>query len=288
MAVKFLRIAYHLSFRKGLPSDIGDAVEKLISFVPGQNQCLTSDLSKISDDLPVRVQGVREELLDELAIRQGSGGILYIDSRSIIENLSGPSFLDLNSTDQVINRVEFPSIAGLCSSSEWNRLSGILDAEKAVVSEKINQVHIVLRAWEIPVDPLEDGIRDYLLSARLVVQALESANQSIGDPQLQKQIMELRPANVKGHVNAIASVSKSLNAEEDSILSMDVKSFMDSVSFIDDVNSTLSRTEVALVDKFLNVVTPTDVENAKNTALSSLSRLQLLVPSQSIQDRTQT
>ena len=278
IAVKFLRFAYQLSNRKGLPSDIGDALETLMSFTPGQNHCLTNDLLQLSNDIPNRVQTIRDELMDELAVRQGSGGILYIDSRLIIENLSGSSFLELNSTDKLINKVEFPGIASLCSSSQWNKLADIFSAEKSAIAEKINLVLAVLRNWEIPTNPIGDGIRDFLTSARSVIQALESANQSIGDSQLQKQISDLRPAVVAGHVNAIVPVAVFLNDENSSILGIDVKAFVHSALFIFDINVTLSRTEASLADKFTNVVTSIDVDNARINALSSLNNLQLLVP----------
>ena len=53
---------------------------------------------------------------------------------------------------------------------------------------------------------------------------------------------------------------------------------MHSALFIFDINVTLSRTEASLADKFTNVVTSIDVDNARINALSSLNNLQLLVP----------
>ena len=274
LAVKFLRLAYRLSYRKDLPSDTGLAVEALVSFIPVQNQCLTNDLMRLCDDLPTRVQSIRNELLDELAVRQGDGGILYIDPISIIDNLSGSGSLDLDTVEDLVNKTEFPDIGRLAQSKVWMKVEDALALEQASLIEQINLIYSKLSYWKISNESIESGMESYLKSCRGVIHALESANQSLGNEQLQRQISDLRPAIVTKYVNIFTEAEKIANDRVDSILDFDMKEFVQALTFVLSIDDALIRTKESLTDKLNKVITSSEVETARAAALTAIKEIQ--------------
>ena len=277
IAVKFLHVAYRLCYRNDLSSDMGISVETLVSFAPIPNHCLTNDLGKLIDDLPARVQSIRDELLDELAVRQGTGGILYIDSRHIIKNISDVSFFDFSLASDTINKSEFPALAKLLINAEWSRLKEILVNERNALNEKINLIYSILKKWEISTEFLNLGVESFFKSSLLVIQALESSGQSLGNINLQKQVNDLLPEVIGHHANILSKAEALLEDEIDAILGFNMKDFMDSFSFMSNLDATLVTTSKSLDDRFSSVVTSSEVEISRKNALSAIELISTLL-----------
>jgi hypothetical protein len=271
VAVKFLRLGYRLSYRKDLPSDIGGAVESLVSFNGVNNICLTNNLNKIMEDLPIRINSIRDELLDELAVRQGNGGVLYIDSRPIIENISGNSLFEFKDYSDLINKTEFPNLSKLLISNDWSLLVDHLIEERKNVNEKINNILSILRYWNISTENINEGLEEFFKTSRTVIQTLESTKQNLGNDKLQKQIIDLRPANVNKHVTTLVYGITLLELDIEAMLGFDMKEFIDSFSFMSNMNDALDVTNKSIQSKFSNVVTTELVELSKQNAITSIN-----------------
>lgn len=279
LAVRFLRTAYRICYRKDLPSDSGDAVQTLISFTPITTICLSQDFQRLADDLTSKVMSIRSELMDELAVRQGDGGILYIDSRQIVENLNVEMELSLVEWPAAFNKSEFPEIFGLSQSSEWIRFAEILTIEQAELSRKLQSLESILRRWSIPLEPLSEATQAFLKSARQVVQALKATNRNLGSDSLQNQILGLTPSVINKHVNLITTANHVLEMDSFALLGLDVKELNSSLNIISSADQALKQTNDALSTLLNNVVTSIDVENARSIAIETLQNFDGLTQS---------
>lgn len=275
LAVRFLRVAYRICNRKDVPSDTGEAVQTLTSFAPNTYPCLSTDLQKLANDLPEKVTSIRNELMDELAVRQGTGGILYIDPRLIIENLGKDMDLIAFKWPEGAQQSEFPSIFALINSSEWKRLGEILQIERDALALKVQSLESILRHWSIPTDSVSEGAKDFLTSARAVVQALEATNRNLGSDGIQSQIRALTPSVVSKHVNNIAEAIMVVDKDAEGMLGLDTKEVSTSFALITSASQALIQTQASLASLLNNVVTAIDVEKAKSIAVETLARFEV-------------
>ena len=85
-ASKFLSLAAIITRRSELPSDTSGTLNLLTSSEPTKEpKCLSNGLSKLFEDLPERRAQLREFVIAEANVPQGTGGINVIDPRLIIE-----------------------------------------------------------------------------------------------------------------------------------------------------------------------------------------------------------
>jgi hypothetical protein len=111
----------------------------------------------------------------------------------------------------------------------------------------------------------------------LVIQALESSGQSLGNINLQKQVNDLLPDVIGHHATILSKAEALLEDEIDAILGFDMKDFMDSFSFMLNLDATLVTTSKSLDDRFSSVVTSSEVEISRKNALSAIELISTLL-----------
>ena len=280
--VRFLRLAYRFSLRKDLPSDLAQAVNQIVSFKPTDTFGLSAAINNMSNDLPQRVQAIRKVILDELAVRQGAGGINFIDPRPIIENLSfNADDVSLGEFDGADVEIDFPSISRL-QKSQWTMLAEVLQGEHKALETLIYSLETVLRHWHISTENMPEAIREYLESARAVITACEEANQLLGNDNLQERIRSLAPAIVSRHVSMIERGVSVVDGEALAVLSLDVKEVNDTVDLLKQIDAAIRRLQEALSQRLSDVVTTEEVEADQQQAITSIQEFLALCAAESV------
>ncbi|MBL0427962.1 hypothetical protein [Ramlibacter alkalitolerans] len=273
VGIRFLHLAYRFSNRKDLPPDKAGAVEAIVSFKPTPALTLTASTQELAASLPQRVQEIRDFIVEEQAVRQGTGGINFIDPRPFIEHLSAPpEDLSLGEIDAAKTVTDYPAIGRLIAS-KWAKLDEVLGEEQRALYRLTYSLEPLLRAWGLSTGSIPDALREYLEGARAVIKACEAAGQSLGDSGLQNQIRDLAPAVVSRYVLAIEDAIKVLEAEPVSVLNLDIASVKDTVDFVSRADNAIQRLQQTLAERLSEVLTEEEVEMDRNNALSAIDEL---------------
>ncbi|HRQ58636.1 MAG TPA: hypothetical protein PLN31_14580 [Azoarcus taiwanensis] len=284
--IRFLRLAYRFSLRKDLPSDRAASVEAITSFSPTSVFALGDSARAVAADLPQRLQEVRTLILEELAVRQGGGGLNYIDPRPLIEHLSvPPDDLSLGEIDVSATTADYPAISRLASSN-WARLDEVLKEEHEALYKLTYSLGPLLRHWSLPTESIPEALREYLESARAVIKACEGANESLGDDALQTQIRGLTPVVVARHVSAIERAVQALDDEPLAVLTLDIAEVNGTVSFIACVDKAIQRLQQSLGLRLSDVVTEEEVKADRQGAMTAIRELMALGTDESIAAET--
>lgn len=184
-AIRFLIVAYQFTQKKPLPIEYSDAVNDLFSFEPTIPTTLTPELGKIAQDLPARVQKIREFLSSELDVPQGTGGTVFIDPLPIIRAIE--SYKDECSVDAVNKRFDesfwaprFKEVTALGRTS-WARLEETLRKEASELGATYKSIKRELTGWDLMANSVQDQLEEFVLGCKNVRQALIDGNQSVGN-----------------------------------------------------------------------------------------------------------
>lgn len=274
--IRFLRLAYRFALRKDLPSDTGAAVEAIVSFTPTSVFTLDRRAKVLADSLPQRVQEVRDIILEELAVRQGSGGLNYIDPRPLIEYLSvGADQLSLGDIDIPTTQADYPVISRL-AASDWSSLEAVLQEEQQALQQQLHQLDPRLRHWQLSTESIPSALRDYLESARAVVKACEEAGETIGNAPLQAQILALAPAAVARWVSPIERALEVLDDKPAATLALDLKEVAGALNFLAEVDQAMRQQQNLLGHRLATVVTEDDVQAEQEETVAAIHALMAL------------
>lgn len=274
--IRFLRLAYRFALRKDLPSDTGAAVEAIVSFTPTSAFTLDERAKVLVSSLPQRVQEVRDIILEELAVRQGNGGLNYIDPRPLIEHLSvGTDELSLGEIDIPTTQADYPAI-GRLALSDWSGLEAVLQEEQQALQRHLHQLHPRLRHWQLSTESIPSALRDYLESARAVVKACDEAGESIGNAPLQAQIRDLAPAAVTRLVTPIERALEVVDDKLAATLTLDLKEVAGALNFVAEVDDAMRQQQNVLSDRLATVVTEDDVKAEQEQTVAAIHALMAL------------
>lgn len=187
--VRFLIIAYQFSQKKSLPIDYSAAVSDLFSFVPQVPMTLSKDLGVIAQDLPDRVNRVREFMSSELNVPQGTGGVNFIDPLPIIRAIeSYKDETELIPIDEGFNESfwapRFRTGIELGRSS-WSKLNDALTAEAKHANSVFNTIRATLSKWDLASESLSEKLKEFVDGCRDVKLALSETKQSVGNLQVE-------------------------------------------------------------------------------------------------------
>lgn len=272
--IRFLRLAYRFSLRKDLPSDRAAAVEAIASLAPGSIGTVSDAARVLAADLPQRLQGVRDLIFEELAVRQGErGGINFIDPRPLVEHLSAPADdLSLGEVEIPTTLADYPKI-GQLAQSRWSDLPAVLKDEAAALRLRMGALDSTVRQWGVVGDSAAQMLKEYLEGARAVIKACEAANESLGDSALQAEISNLAPAVVGRHVAIVEQVAAVLDQGWLAALTLDVSEAEKTFGFVVRSAQALGRLRGALAGRLSDVVTEEDVEADRQECLDMVQQL---------------
>jgi hypothetical protein len=275
--VRFLNLAYRFAVRKALPSDWAAAVEAIVSFNVVTVGTMSEAAKALAKDLPQRLPTIRNLIVDELAVRQGTtGGINYIDPRPLIEHLSiAGEDLSLGEIDIPTTMADYPDV-GRLASSRWAQLSDVLQDESEALRKRIESVDTLVRQWRVVGDSVPQSLREYLEGARSVVKACEAANESLGDAALQTEIGNLTPKVVSGHVAIIQQAVDVLEQGPISILTLDVTELEKTMDLVTRCDKAIGRLRDSLAQRLPDVVTAEDVETERQGCIIAIGELAAL------------
>lgn len=187
VAILFLIVAYQLSQKKPLPIEYSDVVKELFSFKPSSPPVLSLKLQKIAQDLPLRVEQVREFLISELNVPQGTGGTNFIDPLPIIRTVSShdgtlPYFAIDPRYGESHWGARFRNIVVLGNTS-WAQLSEALADELKLLKDMYRQIKTSLDEWQTEQETLQDQVQCFVEGCKAVKAALSKTNEPIGDEE---------------------------------------------------------------------------------------------------------
>lgn len=271
--IRFLRLAYRFTQRKDLPSETAASVRQIVEFTPEAVATYSQAAQTLAADLPQRVRELRDEVLEELAVRQGGGGLNFIDPCLLVEHLSrNPSDTTLGEIDGDAVLRDYPSI-GKLAKTDWARLDSVLEKEHAGLREKVQSLESLLRHWGISAEPLQGGVKEYLECAREVIKACEAAKHTIGDVALQAQILGLTAAKITPHVAAVENAIRVLEQDASSVLSLDFGDLNKTVDFIVLSDKAMRSLDDRLSHSLGEVLTEGDVTARCQDAVDATRRL---------------
>ena len=227
----------------------------------------------LAADVQQRVPAVRELILEELAVRQGAGGLNFIDPRLLVEHLLiGSEDLTLGDLDTAATNADYPEI-GRLAPSRWGQLETVLKDESVALRNRLELLDTTVKQWRVVGESVPQLLREYLEGARAVVKACEGANESLGDATLQTEIGNLAPAVVGRHVAIIEQAVSVLEQGPLGILTIDVGEVEKTLDFVTRSDRAIVRLRDALAQRLSDVVTPEDVEAERQQCINAVQEL---------------
>jgi hypothetical protein len=274
--IHFLILAYRFAERKSLPSDTAAAVESLMEFKPeAPVAALSESARRLAEDLPQRVESVRSELLRELAVRQGTGGINYIDPRLIIDCLgSGVAEAKLGEIDVEPTQGDFPSIGALANAKVgWSTFGDVLSEEHGALIAALDACEKKLGHWSLAGDSLPKMVAEFLIGARAVVKACIASKQPTGNPDLEKRIADLQPKKQMEIVAVFERAQGTANDRPVTLLSLDMRAVSESLGLVANIHDLIQGLEKQLSEVLDKAISPTVVEDARLGTVQALQQL---------------
>lgn len=146
-AVQFLSLAAILQRRTALPSDTTKAVGVVMA--PPSTKaptCLGEKLQRLWSDLPERQRLIREFLLTEIDIPQGSGGCVMIDPWPVVTALDRDLDVTVPCIDASYLTGHWKSRYSVLDSPKgWSELPALLEAERDCIEERVLAIKQQLR-----------------------------------------------------------------------------------------------------------------------------------------------
>lgn len=184
-AIRFLIVAYQFSEKKPVGSDYSVSVNALCSFTPKAPPALTNKLTQLAQDLPARVERIREFVFGELSIAQGwTGSINFIDPLPLVRELAKyKNDTDLIPVDPRFGesfwKSRFAPVVELAGTS-WKSLRDALEAEKAELEKQLSALSNRLSSWGYTAPALTDQIQGFFDGCQAVTQALRDTKETLG------------------------------------------------------------------------------------------------------------
>jgi energy-coupling factor transporter ATP-binding protein EcfA2 len=272
----FLILAYRFAERKSLPSDTAAAVECLMEFKPEAPITAISERARrLAEDLPQRVESVRSELVGELAVRQGAGGINYIDPRIIIDCLGSDSEeTKLGEINVVPTQGDFPKIGGLANANiGWSTFGEVLGEEHVALVSALEACEQQLGHWSLSGEYLSDKVAEFLLGARAVVKACSASKQPTGNPELEKRIADLQPKKQQEIVAVFERAQRATNNRPVALLSLDMRAVSDALDLVGAIHTLIRDVERQLSEVLNEAISPADVATERLRAIQALEQL---------------
>jgi hypothetical protein len=188
-AVRFLALASKIRRRAALASDTATAVATVIAPpARGAPSCLSGGLRRLYDDLPERHRIVRDFLLREIDIPQGSGGCVIIDPWLVIASISGEGApTSVGSLDPAYLTGFWKSrYADLEGLKNWLALPALLEEEQHQIQAVIQQIRELLRGHDYFSDDTFQSLQAFIADLGEVIRVQAETNQPVPDPAFEK------------------------------------------------------------------------------------------------------
>lgn len=188
-AARFLALASTIRRRAALASDTATAVATVIAPpARGAPSCLSGGLRRLYEDLPERQRIVRDFLLREIDIPQGSGGCVIIDPWPVIDSISGeraPASVEPLDSAYLTGfwKSRYADLEGL---KNWSALPALLEEEQQQIQTVILQIRNLLRSHEYSLNDTSQSLQAFIADLGEVVRAQAETNQPVPDPAFEK------------------------------------------------------------------------------------------------------
>lgn len=253
-AIRFLMLAYQFTQKKPLPTEKSDVLNQLFSFEPTIPTTLTPELQRIAQDLPVRVQKIREFLSGELNVPQGAGGTNFIDPLPIIRAID--SYHDECSLDVIDSRFDepfwaprFKEVTALGRTS-WTRLEDVLRKETLELSAVYKAIKQKLASWDLEKNSTDEQLKEFFEGCRDVERALLAGNHTVGDKAVEEILGRLpvsmgQWAKILSEAGRIAETDRPVDT-----LRFDAKEFVDLSNSLAILEEWVGKLDKLIVDKY--------------------------------------
>lgn len=162
-AAQFLVAAALLRRRSSLPRG-ADLVKEVISnFDSSPPSALSSDFTKLADEIQAKHGAVREFLLDELNVPQGAGGILFINPIPIIQAASKfQNDVSITSPPEVYSNGFWKSrYLMLKEFSKFLGLKSSLEREREEIEERLSTIRSLLARADFSTEDLATSLSNF-------------------------------------------------------------------------------------------------------------------------------
>lgn len=188
-AARFLTLASTIQRRAALPSDTATAVAAVVASPSASApRCISARLRRLYDDLPERQRVLRDFLLQELDIPQGTGKCVMIDPLPVIEVVCE------DRAPASVQPLDPTYLTGFWKSrytlleplSNWAALPALLQEEQAALQERVLQIKNSLRSHDYPTADAPQSLLAFIADLLEVVRAQAETNQVVPDAEFER------------------------------------------------------------------------------------------------------
>jgi hypothetical protein len=246
-AARFLAMAATVVNRAALPRDAAEAIEQIINVAPtAAPHACSSRLKSLYEDLPKRCESVKEFLLAELDVPQGSGGILFIDTHVLIEQLS-----ELQSTtlweplpDECFQGASLSRYVALLQYPEktlWLGLPEAIADERIEIGRRLDKVVTQIALEVSDTSDLKKAFDEFATQAMSLRSSLNKARAGLLDSEFEAlaKTLGIEKGKIASHLERAADVVSASDIK--SVLSFDSARFEGDIRTINTIAEYVTR-----------------------------------------------
>jgi hypothetical protein len=146
-AAKFLALMQQLINKTPIPNDELDYCQFVLQPIDVDKfSALGKDLSSLVRDLPVHLEGIRNFVISEVSLKQGTGGDNFIDPEPIIEGVKAArKSLQLTKISEELFSGRFASrYQSLQLINKWASFPELINEEIRLISEKLDSLRSII------------------------------------------------------------------------------------------------------------------------------------------------
>jgi hypothetical protein len=189
LAASFLALASTIRRRAGLPSETASALATVLAPASAETpNCLSPGLRRLYEDLPERQRVVREFLLNELDIPQGTGACVMIDPVLVLDMVTKDRFPGSVEALAPGYLTDFwkSRYAQLAPLSKWVDLPELLEKEQEALGAVVLEIKASLRSHDYPTTDVAQSVQAFIDDLLEVLRAQDDTNQPVPDAEFEK------------------------------------------------------------------------------------------------------
>ena len=244
-ASKFLAIMQQLFNRKSIPNDELEHCQFVLQPIEADRySALGKNLASLARDLPMHIDKVRDFVISEVSLRQGTGGDNFIDPQPIIEGVKAASkSLQLTKISEELFSSRFASrYQPLQIINKWSSFPELIEEELGLTNQEIDTLRLTLVRRGCITDDGSVPLEQYFDEVLELDKVLHDVEIAYNDETWNACKLQLK--NNKHFSKTIKNIEKVIaNPKPDTQLQIDVKKLQEVQQIVNFCEMFLDRTE---------------------------------------------
>jgi hypothetical protein len=211
-------------------------------------------MQKIAQDLPLRVEKVREFLVAELNVPQGAGGALFIDPMPVIRTIAAhdgtlPDFAVDPGFGESHWAARFKNMLDLGRTS-WGQLSEAIVDEMKQLRNLYRQIRNALEDWQPDQETVQEQVEAFLEGCKDLKAALADTKQPMGD-EAAKATLSRREDLAKIWKSIVGKIEDVINGDDPvAVLRFSTEALLDVRDSLSTLMAWATQTEEIILQRY--------------------------------------